>query len=189
MGTHTSHGITQCYLPPGRGDIPVFTPAKAGTQFSDPGGMQCWVDLGTAVKVHSPCPRLHITMAFTTNTAEKFEPRLIFSNNCIWTASILICSRLKAVNLSRPSGRLWLYAGLIGSNNLAGSKQRKGDELPHNGPCCLCASFVFLLMGVSWWMFPSARLTQVVSGKVLLHGRVCVCRSFCTCWIFLQYPN
>jgi len=23
------YGITQCYLPPGRGDIPAFTPAKA----------------------------------------------------------------------------------------------------------------------------------------------------------------
>ena len=34
------YGITQCYLPPGRGDIPAFTPAEAGTRFSDPGGMQ-----------------------------------------------------------------------------------------------------------------------------------------------------
>ena len=35
------------------------------------------------------------------------------------TACILIHTRLKAlaVNLSRPSGRLWLYAGLIASNN------------------------------------------------------------------------
>jgi len=24
------HGITQCYLPPGEGDIPAFTPAEAG---------------------------------------------------------------------------------------------------------------------------------------------------------------
>ena len=39
------HGITQCYLPPGRGDIPALTPAEAGTRFSDPGGMQGWVDL------------------------------------------------------------------------------------------------------------------------------------------------
>ena len=32
-GTHTPHGITQCYLPPGRGnDIPALTPAKAGTK-------------------------------------------------------------------------------------------------------------------------------------------------------------
>ena len=34
------HGITQCYLPPGRRDIPALTPAVAGTGLSDPGGMQ-----------------------------------------------------------------------------------------------------------------------------------------------------
>ena len=39
------YGITQCYLPPGRGDIPAFTPAEAGTRFSDPKGMQGWVDM------------------------------------------------------------------------------------------------------------------------------------------------
>jgi len=27
-GTHAPYGITQCYLPPGRGDIPAFTPAN-----------------------------------------------------------------------------------------------------------------------------------------------------------------
>ena len=26
------YGITQCYLPPSRGDIPAFTPAEAGTR-------------------------------------------------------------------------------------------------------------------------------------------------------------
>ena len=46
MGTHIPYGITLCYLPPGRGDILAFTPAEAGTRFSDPGGMQGWVDLG-----------------------------------------------------------------------------------------------------------------------------------------------
>ena len=35
----------QCYLPPGRGDIPALTPAEAGTRLSDPGGMQGSVDL------------------------------------------------------------------------------------------------------------------------------------------------
>ena len=40
MGNRMPYGITQCYLPPGRGDFPPFTPAKAGTRFSDPGGMQ-----------------------------------------------------------------------------------------------------------------------------------------------------
>ena len=46
MGNHMPYGITQCYLPPGRGYIPAFIPAEAGTRFSDPGGMQDWVDLG-----------------------------------------------------------------------------------------------------------------------------------------------
>jgi len=52
------------------------------------------------------------------------------------TGGILIHSWLKALaaNLSQPSGRLWLYAGSIGSINLAGSKQRKGHELPCSGP-------------------------------------------------------
>jgi len=43
------YGITPCYLLPDRGDIPAFTPAKAGTQFSDPGGMQGWVDPGRII--------------------------------------------------------------------------------------------------------------------------------------------
>ena len=44
MGNQMPYGITQCYLPPSSSDFPVFTPAKVGTRFSDPGGMQ--VDLG-----------------------------------------------------------------------------------------------------------------------------------------------
>jgi len=28
MGTHVPHGITQCYLPHSRGDIPAFTSAN-----------------------------------------------------------------------------------------------------------------------------------------------------------------
>jgi len=39
------YGITQCYLPPGRGDIPALTPAEAGTRFSDREGMQGRVDI------------------------------------------------------------------------------------------------------------------------------------------------
>ena len=46
MGNHMPCVITQCYLPPGSGDFPAFTPAETGTRFSDPGGMQGWVDLG-----------------------------------------------------------------------------------------------------------------------------------------------
>ena len=40
-----NHMPYECYLPPGRGDFPAFTPAEAGTaeagtRFSDPRGMQ-----------------------------------------------------------------------------------------------------------------------------------------------------
>ena len=34
----TCHMGSQCYLPPGRGDIPALTPAKAGTRLRDPKG-------------------------------------------------------------------------------------------------------------------------------------------------------
>ena len=42
--THVPCGITQCYLPPGRGDIPALTPVKAGTRYSDTGGVQGQVE-------------------------------------------------------------------------------------------------------------------------------------------------
>jgi len=34
MGNHLPYGITQCYLPPGRGDFPAFTPDEAGTRYT-----------------------------------------------------------------------------------------------------------------------------------------------------------
>ena len=37
---HTATGAHMPYIEPHRGDIPAFTPAKAGTRLSDPGGMQ-----------------------------------------------------------------------------------------------------------------------------------------------------
>ena len=46
----------RCYLPPGSGDFPAFTPAEAGTRFSDPGGMQGWVDLGDGYNSHDSLP-------------------------------------------------------------------------------------------------------------------------------------
>ena len=46
---HMPYGITQCYLPPGRGDIFALTTYEAGTRFSDPGGMRIGAD-GCAVQ-------------------------------------------------------------------------------------------------------------------------------------------
>ena len=52
--------ITQCYLPPNRGDIRAFTPAEAGARLGDPRGMQGWIDLGgllhTEMVTPSPLP-------------------------------------------------------------------------------------------------------------------------------------
>ena len=38
-GTHMHYGITQCYLPPGRGDIPAFTTAKLVLTLATPDEM------------------------------------------------------------------------------------------------------------------------------------------------------
>jgi len=44
IGAPCIYGITQCYLPSSRGDIPPFPPLpqqiKVGTRFSDPEGIQ-----------------------------------------------------------------------------------------------------------------------------------------------------
>jgi len=53
MGNHMPYGITQCYQPPGSSDFPAFTPAKAGTRFSDPIGMQGYMIILTYVVVTS----------------------------------------------------------------------------------------------------------------------------------------
>jgi len=39
------YGITQCYLPPDRGENPAFTRSRSRYSISDPGGMQGGVDL------------------------------------------------------------------------------------------------------------------------------------------------
>ena len=81
------------------------------------------------------------------------------------TAGILIHSWLKplVVNLSRPSGRLWLYAGFIGSNN---PRWLKADFVVGSNPSSSC-----VWMG-EWffWYQP----TRVVPDKGPLNGCVCV---------------
>ena len=83
------------------------------------------------------------------------------------TASILIHSRLKvlAVKLSRPSGRLWLYAGLTRFNNPCWLKADLAvDENPSSSS--------------SWVSFFWYRPTWVVLDKWSLNScvvAVCVC--------------
>ena len=53
------YGITQCYLPPGRGENPAFTLAEAGTRFSDPEGCKAeltYADRLGIMSIASPAP-------------------------------------------------------------------------------------------------------------------------------------
>ena len=80
---HLSYGITQCYLPSGRGDSPDFTLAFTSTHFTVPQKVEGWVDPGTAVRVHNPCPRLYIAVVVVINTR-------------LWWALILIPNALQS---------------------------------------------------------------------------------------------
>ena len=47
IGAHVTYGITRCYLPSDRGDVPALTPTGAGSlvlDLSTPGGTKGWVD-------------------------------------------------------------------------------------------------------------------------------------------------
>ena len=121
------HGITQCYLPPGRGDIPALTPAEAGTRLSDPGGTQGWVDLvgllhtemvyppevvthpGTNRARRALTPFMRRTPLTTTPRRQpppkKTEPtnRIKYCRQII-TLSIHLCLRHYGRDTARPAG-------------------------------------------------------------------------------------
>ena len=98
--------VTQCYLPPSRGDIPAFTPAKAGTRFRDPGGMQGWLDLGGWLEMVYPLnghpswtnrARCWLTslmrpMTLTTtpshDTTDKLHHTMLYSCDGLWVSTI-----------------------------------------------------------------------------------------------------
>ena len=48
---------------------------RADTHFTVPRRVEGWVDLGTAVRVCSPCPRLHIAVAVVINATARGEIR------------------------------------------------------------------------------------------------------------------
>ena len=83
------HGITQCYLPPGRADIPTLTPAEAGTRLSDPGGMQGCTSLQTDNHASTPplsflqagCPSCRPTNSVKALKAF-YRPDAMFSAIC-----------------------------------------------------------------------------------------------------------
>jgi len=74
---HLSCGMPQCYLPPSRDDSPDFTLEFTSTHFTVPQKVEGWVDLGTAVKVHNPCPRLCTAVVVVTNTRPRCASILV----------------------------------------------------------------------------------------------------------------
>ena len=87
--THMPYGITQCYLPPGRADIPALTSVEASTWFSDPGGTQGWVDL---TAMYSLVPRF-TTMKFKHPLVEQYSAFLY----------IVLCKVLVSTCNQKPS--------------------------------------------------------------------------------------
>ena len=72
---HLSYGITQCYVPPDRGDSPDFTLAFTGTHFTVPQKVEGWVDLVTTVKVHGGVSETKTTSSKTWDHSRHFETK------------------------------------------------------------------------------------------------------------------
>ena len=70
MGTHMPFGITQCYLPPGRSDIPALPLPQTKLVL----GLATLKGCKAAVR-RSPCPMLHITVAIVINTTVRGQIR------------------------------------------------------------------------------------------------------------------
>ena len=72
-------GITQCYLPPDSADFPAFTPAEAGTRFSNRGGMQGWVDLGGGYNSQDSLPAKdgHMSEKYITRQCHDWEANVL----------------------------------------------------------------------------------------------------------------
>jgi len=65
------HGITQCYLPPGRGDIPALTLAEAGTRLSDPEG--CKAELTYVTTGNQVVKRIRHKAASTQRIVQSYS--------------------------------------------------------------------------------------------------------------------
>ena len=117
---HMPYGITQCYLPPGSRDFPDFTSAKAGgTRFSNPGGMQGWVDLGdkhlrcvfeSAINIRRVC-RFHSNV---TTLRSGMCHRL---SVCMSVVCLSVCN-VRAPYLVGSDLRQYFYAILYPSHSL-----------------------------------------------------------------------
>jgi len=104
---HVPYGITQCYLPPGRGDILALTTYEAGTRFSDPGGMRIGAD-GCAVQKRMNRYKAHDQIIRFSLAQLSREPvwgrsRLIFVGNRSIHRIRRVMSSTHSVFIFRPT--------------------------------------------------------------------------------------
>jgi len=77
---------------------------KTDTHFTIPRRVEGWVDLGTAGRVRSPCPRLHIALAVVINiTSRSLTPQSIMPslNHCDLLRHLGVNNLLKVVTRQR----------------------------------------------------------------------------------------
>jgi len=112
--------------------FPPLPPAEAGTRFSNPGGTQGWVYLGTAIEVRSPYPKLHIAVAIATNTTVCCEIRTWILSHALSTRPLRLaytsCREVQAATVGHLTTGItvvvcrWTYWKL-GSNKVASCLQ------------------------------------------------------------------
>ena len=85
IGTNTSYGITQCYLPSDSGNIPALNPSRAGTRFSDPRGCKAeltWLAGYTPRWYTRPNTVTHFDTNRTRRRATSFIRRTTLTTHC-----------------------------------------------------------------------------------------------------------
>jgi len=113
--TLVPYGITQCYLPPVREDIPPLPqPIKAGTRFSYPGRRQDWVDLVCSViyilswhtcSRRSPIPVLTWAQCRVTSFMRRttLPPVIAYMWLCGCVSVCVLALKEKRLELSTPN--------------------------------------------------------------------------------------
>jgi len=101
MGNHLPYGIIQCYLPPGRGDFPAFTPAEAGTRDVEP----CLLLLMLVCKLCAGCKRL-----YNATKCGRLNRRACNLPIRCWMSILYRCGNIRC----RPTGNIsvWMYVVL-----------------------------------------------------------------------------
>jgi len=178
--------ITQCYLPPVRGNIPAFTPAEAGTRFSNPGWMQGWVGL------------VGCFLAFT-----HFAVTWLVSRGC-WI--FMFCGRLDdaghavvwdcTVNVSFVSVSVRVRCSV--TRDLLHSGQTVVADMP---ACCLsCAQFSYQLPDLMWqncllhcllvsWVITHTHTHPLLTTRCPGLPRWAGTRKVKPVWILMKHPT